>query len=78
MQYYIYYLSYSRPGVQAPLSGIEHERLVIKSFDGSIIYSQEAPENGWTHDLLKNVQPVELMDVADAYLGETLIGSTEI
>ncbi len=64
------------------LSSCRFKRLMIVSLDGQYLASYDAPKNGWTHDVL-----VDLADCfphewgvcgADALLGDSFVGSTEI
>ncbi|EBK3897056.1 hypothetical protein JYC24_004628 [Escherichia coli] len=74
----LHYITDQRPGEPDILAPVKHSRLIIKSLEGYEIYSQEAPDGGWNHELLNKVQPEGMQDGADAYLENQWIGSTEI
>jgi hypothetical protein len=65
------------------LAGHEADDLVVKGPGGDVIF-RASPSASWTHDSIVQAlnQPDVIRvvdgDVADAYLGERWIGSTEI
>ncbi|MFH8136395.1 hypothetical protein ABU178_19820 [Pantoea osteomyelitidis] len=52
--YYITDIWKDEPDILTPL---RNKRLVIKNLEGQVIYSRDAPEDGWTHELLTEIQP---------------------
>lgn len=74
----MHYITDQRLGEPDILTPVKHSRLIIKSLEGHEIYSQEAPDDGWTHERLSKVQPEGMQYGADAYLENEWIGSTEI
>lgn len=74
----MHYITDQRAGEPDILTPVKNSRLTIRSLDGQIIHSQAAPDNGWTHLLLCEVQPEGMESGADAWLDEVWIGSTEV
>ena len=70
-----------RPGERDILPGIAHEPLFLTSLDGSLIATTQPPADGWTHDRLEE-EAQRLADAtrhgADAWLGTTWVGSTDV
>lgn len=69
-----------RPGEPDILTSLKDATLVITDLDGSALYFSTPPADGWTHDLLQakaNSLAIVTSDGANAYLGPTLVGSTE-
>lgn len=74
----MHYITDHRAGEPDILTPIKNSRLTIRSLDGQIIYSQAAPDNGWTHLHLCEVQPEGMEASADAWLDDVRVGSTEV
>ncbi|WP_293648914.1 hypothetical protein [Pantoea septica] len=74
----MYYITNQQPGEPDMLTPLKDNKLVIKTLEGTVIYSQDAPEKGWTHELLAEVQPQGMEYGAEAYLDNVWIGSTEV
>ncbi|WP_394522020.1 hypothetical protein C1N60_23320 (plasmid) [Pantoea sp. SGAir0184] len=75
----ITYITDVKPGEPDILKAHLQSTLVIKTLDSATeIFSQVAPESGWTHAILSNIQPQNLFYGADAYLDGCWIGSTEV
>ncbi|MBK4772801.1 MAG: hypothetical protein FT726_24670 [Pantoea sp. Morm] len=74
----MHYCTDQRAGEPDILMPIKNGKLIIRSLEGQIIHSQAAPENGWTHLLLCEVQPEGMEFGADAWLDDVWIGSTEV
>ncbi|EGN7773916.1 hypothetical protein K2B15_004894 [Salmonella enterica subsp. enterica serovar Muenster] len=72
------YITDIKAGEPDILTPLKHYPLVIRSLDGAELHMQNAPEQGWTYDTLRAVQPEGVNDEADAYLNEHWIGSTEV
>ncbi|EJL6419995.1 TPA: hypothetical protein SLZ57_003506 [Vibrio cholerae] len=60
------------------LVGFERQPLVVKDLDGKDIHRVDAPDNGWTHDILERIDYYCISAQWDAYLGEQWIGSSEV
>ena len=77
----IYFVTDRRPGERDILPGVAHEPLSVTSLDGSLITTTQPPPGGWTHDRLQE-EAQRLADAtrdgADAWLGTTWVGSTEV
>ena len=70
-----------RPGEPDILTPVRRERLLVTDEDGQVVHSGPAPPGGWTHDTLAAAtKSPSIGDAApaDAYLGGTWIGSTEV
>ena len=70
-----------RPGEPDILTPVRHERLLVTDEDGQIVHAALAPAEGWTHETLAAAtKSPTIADAAaaDAYLGGTWIGSTEV
>ncbi|UGS48600.1 hypothetical protein JMT66_23265 (plasmid) [Kosakonia cowanii] len=78
MTVFITYITDQRPGEPDLIAGSEHATLEIRSLEGELLQSVAAPRMGWTHASLSAVQPQEAEEGADAYLGGSWIGSTEV
>lgn len=74
----IHYITDQKPGETDVLSDLRFSKLIIRSLEGEELFSQDAPETGWTHDLLCMIQPDSIGYGADAYLNGSWIGSTEV
>jgi len=74
----ITYVTDQRPGEPDILTPHRFATLVIRDLQGAVLHTANAPEKGWTHELLCSVQPPETDEGADAYLSEEWIGSTEV
>lgn len=69
------------PGEIDILSVVRHETLTIRSLDDDHIASFDAPPAGWTHARLCELARQtadQTTDGADAYLGGTWVGGTEV
>ncbi|EPN9162967.1 hypothetical protein ACT4EA_004163 [Escherichia coli] len=75
---WIRYITDQLPGEPDILTPLKHGQLVIRSLAGDEIFTRNAPETGWTHELLVEVQPSCCEDAANAYLNDSWIGSTEV
>ncbi|NIF23906.1 hypothetical protein [Candidatus Pantoea multigeneris] len=73
----MYYFTDQRPGESDILTAVKNGKLTITTFDGEVIFSQDAPPGGWTHELVVQVQPEGQRWGAEAYLDHQWIGSTE-
>ncbi|WP_318391015.1 hypothetical protein [Enterobacter sp.] len=73
----ITYVTDQRPGEPDILTPHRFATLVIRDLQGAVLHTANAPENGWTHEMLCTVQPPEISEGAEAYLSEQWIGSTE-
>ena len=63
------------------LTPVKHEPLQIRTLDGDIVASLDPPDGGWSHDSLHDIvrtYDVRTCNGADAYLGTSWIGSTEV
>ncbi|HAS6097504.1 TPA: hypothetical protein I7145_23125 [Vibrio vulnificus] len=60
------------------LVGFERQPLVVKDLDGKEIYRIDAPDNGWSHDVLESIDFYSISTQWDAYLGEQWVGSSEV
>lgn len=63
------------------LGALRYERLAVRALDGSLIVELGPPPGGWTHsDLVAQSVRLEraTADGADAFLGMTWVGSTEV
>ncbi|MDU2731663.1 MULTISPECIES: hypothetical protein [Pantoea] len=74
----MHYITDQRADEPDILTPVKTGKLTICSLDGQIIHTQAAPENGWTHLLLCEVQPEGMESGADAWLDDVWIGSTEV
>lgn len=74
----MYYITEQRAGEPDILTPVKNGKLTIRSLDGPIIHTQAAPDNGWTHLLLCEVQPEGMESGADAWLDNVWVGSTEV
>jgi len=74
----ITYVTDQRPGEPDILTPHRFATLVIRDLQGAVLHTANAPENGWTHEMLCTVQPPEISEGAEAYLSEQWIGSTEV
>ncbi|MDE0174227.1 MAG: hypothetical protein OYH76_01720 [Defluviicoccus sp.] len=66
------------PDILTPLK--DATLLIITTLDGASLHMSSPPEDGWTHDRLRaraKSLAVLTSDGANAYLGPTLVGSTE-
>ncbi|HCA3195763.1 TPA: hypothetical protein MN540_005071 [Klebsiella pneumoniae] len=75
---WITFITDQRPGEPDILTPVKHGRLVIRDLAGDEIFARNAPETGWTHELLVEVQPSCCEGGANAYLNNSWIGSTEV
>ena len=69
-----------RPGEPDILTPLKGATLVITTLDGASLHMASPPEDGWTRDRLRaraESLAVLTSDGANAYLGPTLVGSTE-
>lgn len=69
-----------RPGEPDILTPLKDATLVIATLDSSALYFSTPPADGWTRDRLQakaKSLAVLTADGANAYLGPTLVGSTE-
>ena len=69
-----------RPGEPDILTPLKDATLVITTLDGASLHMSSPPEDGWTHDRLQaraKSLAAFTSDGANAYLGPTLVGSTE-
>lgn len=70
-----------REGEMDILTPLTKEALVIKSLKGEELATIQAPLSGWTHsELIKQAALLEAktQSGADAYLGASWVGGTEI
>ena len=70
-----------RPGEPDILTPVRHDPLRVTAEDGQLVHAAPAPPGGWTHDTLAAAtRSPGIADAApaDAYLGGTWIGSTEV
>jgi len=74
----ITYVTDQRTGEPDILTPLRFATLVIRDLQGATLNTVNAPENGWTHEILCVVQPPEIREGAEAYLNEQWIGSTEV
>lgn len=76
----IHFITDQQPGEPDTLADCRHDSLHITDLDGTPICTVAAPTEGWDHWALcqLGVDPVLLRDGADAYLGSTWVGSTEV
>ena len=74
----MHYITDQRADEPDILTPVKTGKLTICSLDGQIIHTQAAPEKGWTHVLLCEVQPEGMESGADAWLDDVWIGSTEV
>lgn len=74
----MHYITVQRAGELDILTPIKNSRLIIRSLDGQIIYCQAAPDNGWTHLLLCEIQPEGMEAGADAWPDDVWNGSTQV
>jgi hypothetical protein len=77
----MYFFGDVQPGEVDILADVKHENLLIKVENGSNV-EVDAPETGWTNDLLyESFESLNLdrtdNGIIEAYLGGELIGSTE-
>lgn len=77
MEQYITFVTDVQPGEPDFLRPLVNEPLVIRCGEKEL-KRIDAPPAGWTHELLCEHDEVETDDMADAYLGEEWIGSTEV
>ena len=77
----IYFITDRRPGEPDILPSLVHQPLRITSLDGAPIRTIQPPTDGWTHDRLER-EARNLAEItkngADAWLGTTWVGSTEV
>ena len=70
-----------RAGELDILSSIKMQTLSITDLSGVVIDTIPAPKRGWTHQLLEQVAAEyaeQTRQGANAYLGESWVGSTEV
>ena len=77
----ICFITDRRPGERNILPDIARRPLTVTRLDGTPIATIQPPPDGWTHELLGR-QALDLRDAtcdgADAWLGTTWVGSTEV
>ena len=83
MKYLTQINSVARPKSQHEpdlLIGNASKGFVAKDMDGQIVVYMEAPECGWTHDLLESLEvpSVIYQNGCDFFLGDNWIGSSEV
>lgn len=69
-----------RPGEPDVLTPLKDAALFIATLARTSLYMSRPPEGGWTHDSIQaraEGLAVLTSDGANAYLGPTLVGSTE-
>ncbi|MBF4180793.1 hypothetical protein [Enterobacter wuhouensis] len=74
----ITYITDQRSGETNILDGLELATLEVRDLAGNTLLNVAAPQAGWTHESLSNVQPQAARDGADVYLNGNWIGSTEV
>lgn len=73
--------NFLREGEADILSPVKHETLVIRSLEGRLIEQVAPPAAGWSHaDLERQADRLahKTRMGADAYLGSSWVGSTEV
>lgn len=83
MAYSVLINSVARPKSQQEpdlLIGNASKGFIAKDMDGQIVVYMEAPEGGWTHDLLERLEvpSVIYQNGCDFFLGDAWIGSSEV
>lgn len=78
----IYLVTDQRAGEEDILTAARKNDFIITDLDGEKLAEFKAPDDGWTHealnDLVENSATRKLTFYgADAYLGNTWVGSTE-
>ena len=76
----IYFWTERHPGDPDILTPLKDATLVVTDSANSPIYFATPPAGGWTHDLLEEkarALAILTADGAKAYLGPSLVGSTE-
>lgn len=72
------------PEILSPVMARETLKIVSLYDQNDVFFECAAPEGGWTHDALCNLDaPLKVVDMvsargADAYLGKEWVGSTEV
>ena len=70
-----------RPGERDIQTPVRHEPLLVTADDGQVVHTAPAPPGGWAHETLAAATrspTIAGAAPADAYLGATWVGSTEV
>lgn len=74
---HIIFITDVRKGEADILQSVASQPLIIRDSNKEVICEIAAPADGWTHEKLCCVE-FNTDEIADAYLGEQWVGSTEV
>lgn len=77
----ITFVTDTKEGETDLLGDTRKQPLVVLALDGSLITEIGPPLNGWTHEALENQANIlsqKTRQGAEAFLGNTWVGSTEV
>lgn len=77
----ITFITDERAGELVILEPVYKEDLKVVDLEGRLIEVVEAPRKGWTHQVLQSTAErlaVKTSKGAEAYLGDSWVGSTEV
>ena len=76
----IHFWTDTRPGEPDILTPLKDFALVLTAIDGAALYMASPPDHGWTHNRLQaKARSLSVLTSggANAWLGSTMVGSTE-